>query len=1193
MVLLKKLKIGQKMLLGFGMITIFMLIVLAYTYINFNKQSQNIELNIHTNNVITEADGIIISLVNMETGARGFALTGKETFLEPYNQGKIDYNIHFNNIKGLTLDDFNQQDKLTNLNNSYEDWLQWETSQVIDGRRNVISGKIKMEDLLTAVQSEKGKVKMDISRKILVDIVKQQQNLLTTRHDNLVKMEKQTAIILILGGLLAILLTIIVVIMVIRMVVVPIKTVTNSFKKISDGDADLEARLNIKANDELGDMAKYFNKFMVKLKELVTDNINQNWLKIGEIGINEKVRGDQDILALSTSIITYISKYLNAQIGLVYIKATEETFKLFGSYAYTRRKNLSNEIRVGEGIIGQAALEKKTILITNVPEDYIKVVSGVGEGVPKSILVTPCVYQNEVLGIIELASFNEFTDIQLQFIEKVSSNIAITIHSADARIKMKDLLAKTMQQSEELQSQQEELRQNNEELEEQTRALKESEANLQSEQEELKVTNEELEEHTKNLEMQKNHISIKNETLRKAQTEIKDKAKALEIASNYKSEFLANMSHELRTPLNSILVLSQMLADKKDNMPLSVKQLEFAKTIHSSGEDLLKLINEILDLSKVEAGKMEVNLEEIKLLELAGYVDKLFRPVTSQRGLDFKIEIEDGLPSSIVSDIQRVKQILNNLLSNAIKFTSSGKITMTFHSNYDKNFMGISITDTGIGIPIDKQTIIFEAFKQSDGTTSRKYGGTGLGLSISKQFAALLGGSINLVSEAQKGSTFTLLIPYNINKHKQLIEDVIISTKVEENILISNPISEPKIIDDRSLINKDEKSLLIIEDDKIFANVLLELARDKGYRCLTTQSGLEGINLAIKYNPDAILLDIGLPDISGWKVVSKLKENKNTKNISVHVISGSDNNDSSGKLNGVLGYLKKPASLENLQVLFMEIEEDILRPLKKLLIVDGDKDEFKSVVEVLSKKGFKITLLDSGLEAYDALKTESFDCLILNLKLKDMSGFELLEKLKNEDIVSMKIIIHTEDDLTRDDELELQKYTQSIIIKGTRSTERLVSEVSLFLHDLESKIEEKQVKVMKSEHEKKDVLNNKKILVVDDDMRNVFALTSVLEEKGIEVVVGRNGKEGISKLNENPDIDLILMDIMMPEMDGYVAIREIRRQGKFKKIPIIAITAKAMKDDKQKCIDAGADEYLTKPIDMDKLISLLRVWLYK
>jgi len=1164
------------MFLGFGMITLLMLAVLGYAYINFTKQSADVNLNLQSYNIIKESDNMLISLLNMETGARGFALTGQEKFLEPFNKGKIDSMNQYNKLKQLTKDNYYQQDKLINLNKSYETWLQWESSQIVDVRRKVTIGQAKMKDLIITAQSGKGKEQMDNSRKILSNITKDEQDLLKTRDDKLVKMENQTLIILSLGGILAILLTIIISISLLRMVLNPIVTVTNTFKKISEGDADLDVRLKTNSKDELGDMARYFNTFMTKLAELIIENKNHSWLKTGEVELSEKIRGEQDIISLSTNIITYIAKYLNAQIGVIYIKTNDDTFNLFGSYACGRPEDLSKEIKLGEGIIGQVALEKQAIVITNVPENYIKITSGVGACVPKNILVTPFVYDNEVLGIIELGSFNEFTEIQLKFIEKVSSSIAITIHSAEVRLKMKELLHKTMVQSEELQSQQEELRQNNEELEEHTKSLKKSETYLRNQQQELSVVNEELEE----------------------------KAKALEITSKYKSEFLANMSHELRTPLNSILVLSQMLAGNNDAVSLSTKQLEFAKTIHSSGGDLLKLINDILDLSKVEAGKMEVNFEKIYLSELVGYVDRLFRPVAEQKGLDFKVEIEDELTDSIVSDSQRVQQIINNLLSNAIKFTSNGGVTMSIHAVKDhdvlnvegntENFIGVSITDTGIGVSYDKQVLIFEAFKQSDGTTSRKYGGTGLGLSISKELAGLLGGSINLVSEGEKGSTFTLILPYYGHKVKSLTIDSNTNTKqVEGNVLINSEISEHKNIDDRDIVNSFEKYILIIEDDKKFASTLLELAHEKGYKCLIAENGLTGIDLAMKYKPDAILLDIGLPDISGWKVVEKLKGNKDTENISIHVISGGDYYNSTEKVNSVLGYLKKPVSVESLEVVFMKIQNNIVKPLKKLLILDENKDEVKNIVQVLSKKGFQITLLDSGIEAYNLLKTELFDCLIMDLKIKDMSGFNLLAKLENENIANLQIIIYTENELSKDEELELQKYTQSIIIKGTRSAERLVSEVSLFLHDLDSKIEEKKIKIIKSEHEKKDSLNNKKILVVDDDMRNIFALTSVLEEKGLNVVIGRNGEEAIKKLYANLDIDLILMDIMMPDMDGYTAIREIRKLEQFHITPIIAITAKAMKDDKQKCIDAGADDYLTKPIDMDKLISLLRVWLYK
>lgn len=1056
------------------MITILMLVIIGYSYINFTKQSADVGNNLHSYNVIRESDAIVISLLNMETGARGFALTGKKDFLEPFNKGKDDYESHYNNIKQLTMDNYRQQDRLETLNNSYETWLQWETSNIVDNRSKVAIGQVKMQDVISVAQSGVGKQKMDNSRKILIDIVREEQGLLQTRKNNLDKMERKTAIVLSLGGLLATILTIIISILLIRMVVDPIKTVTNTFKEISEGDADLDVKLKSNSNDELGNMAKYFNTFMTKLKELIIENKNQSWLKTGQAELNEKMRGEQDIIELTTNIITYIAKYLNAQIGAVYIKTVDDTFNLSGGYAYNTDKHLSKGIRFGEGMVGQAALQQQTIVITDVPEDYIKIVSGIGEGFPRNILVTPFAFDNEVLGVIELGSFHEYSDIQLKFIDEISSSIASAVQSEEDRLKMKELLNKTMDQAEELQVQQEELRQNNEELEQQTKALKKSEAYLQRQQEELRVVNEELEERTRILERQKSYIVIKNKNLKIAQAQIEEKAEALEIASNYKSEFLANMSHELRTPLNSILVLSQMLALKGDTMPLTKKQLEFAETINSSGKDLLIIINDILDLSKVQAGEMYVNFEKLYLSELAQYIDKSFSQVVMQKGIEFKIEMQEGLTKSIVSDVQRVQQIINNLLSNAIKFTESGGVTMTFHTVKDEeilrlkgsvdNFIGISIADTGIGIPIDKQSIIFEAFKQSDGTTSRKYGGTGLGLSISRKMAHLLGGRIGLKSNEGHGSTFTLILPITINNQEQLLSNTISKEtdsvknlkgiQVEEDILVNSKTSKIETIDDRKTMDRMEKCLLIIEDDEKFANTLLELARSKGYKCLIAAEGLIGINLAIKYKPDAVLLDIGLPDIIGWKVVEKLKGNKDTENIPIHVISGVDNNSSSEEINSV-------------------------------------------------------------------------------------------------------------------------------------------SQVSLFLHDLDSKIEDNKFKIIKHDHEKEDTLNNKKILVVDDDMRNIFVITSLLEEKGIKVVLGRTGLEAIKSLNENLDVDLILMDIMMPEMDGYKAMCHIRNEEKLKRIPIIAMTAKAMKEDRQKCIDAGADDYITKPLDMDKLISLLRVWLYK
>lgn len=1199
--LLKNFKIGFKLFLGFGIITLLMLSVMGYSYINFSKESQAVRDNLHSNNIINEADDILIGLINMETGARGFALTGMDNFLEPFNQGKADFQTHYAKLKELTAGNYRQQDRMDELKKGYETWLSYETSQIIDGRRKVVSGQMKLEDLISTVQEGRGKAEMDNLRLILSSITREETDLLNTRREVLASMESQTRLIMSSGGAVAAMLAFIIALLVVRMIVKPVEVVTKTFKEISEGDAKLDVKLNINSNDELGEMARYYNIFVGKLKDIINENKSQNWIKTGQAELNDKMNGEQDLQELCSNIITYTAKYVDAQVGAIYIKNDEVTFKLYGGYAYKKRKNFSNEIKVGEGVVGQAALEKQRILIGSVPEDYIMIGSGTGESTPRNLLVVPCVFNNEVMSVIELGSFKEFTDLQLQFMELVSANIASAVYSSESRFKMKELLNKTLEQSEELQAQQEELRQNNEELEEQTKALRESESRLMAQQEELRVVNEELEERTKNLELQKNDISAKNESLKRAQTEIEQKAIELEAASKYKSEFLANMSHELRTPLNSILVLSDILGSNKGITNLSDKQLEYARTINSSGKDLLRLINDVLDLSKIEAGKMDINLEEVYIKELKQHVERSFGAIAGQKGLELKVNIEKGVPETIISDPYRIQQILNNLLSNAFKFTHKGGVDVNFSKSsvqfqntlaLDKeNLISISVSDSGIGIPAVKQSLIFEAFKQSDGTTSRKYGGTGLGLSISTELAHLLGGSISLVSEEGKGSTFTLVIPDG-GKTSGKIPDVILPKEKEEN-KSQQTIDTHKNSDsiNVSLSESKEKTMLIIEDDKKFLGVLADLAQNKGYSCIIAETGSSGLELAKRHRPDAIIMDIGLPDINGWKVIEKLKEDRSTSDIPVHVISGGEQEDRTKNMEGLLGYLQKPVELADLEEVFGKFKNISLHPVKKVLILDENMKDIEGIINILMKKEMHSDFLSRGQEALELLKSTKYDCIIMDLKLEDMNGFEFLYEMNKDGMANIPVIIHTQKKLTLEDELELQKYTDSIIIKGIRSIERLAAEATLFMHDIESKSDVNKLPFDKDLGE--DTLNGKKILIADDDMRNVFALSSVLEDKGISIVVARNGRDGLQKLNQNQDVNLVLMDIMMPEMDGYTAMREIRKLEKFKKLPIIAITAKAMREDKDKCIEAGANDYLTKPVDIEKLVSLLRVWLYK
>jgi tubulin-specific chaperone A len=783
---------------------------------------------------------------------------------------------------------------------------------------------------------------------------------------------------------------------------------------------------------------------------------------------------------------------------------------------------------------------------------------------------------------------------------------------------MHELLEKTQQQAEELQaqqealrvtneelqSQQEELRVTNEELEEQAKVLKESEQVLQSNQNDLIKANEEL-------EVQKSEITKKNDDLEVARVEVEAKAKQLELTNKYKSEFLANMSHELRTPMNSIQILSKLLDDNKDTN-LTEKQIEFATTIHSSGADLLELINEILDLSKIESGKMIMNVGEMSISHFPAYVKQGFQHMVDEKGLYLKVVEKKGLPKIISTDRQRVEQIIKNLLSNAIKFTTEGGITVELTKAGEKDVLTnerlhqdetlkISVKDTGIGIPEEKQQLIFEAFQQADGTTSRKFGGTGLGLSISRELAKMLQGEMQISSAPGKGSTFSLFLPYKIVEDDSMaIEQVApdsSETKSPDPIVpVKIKIKENKmneIRDDRQDLVASDDSILVVDDDPRFAKILFDIIRDKGFKCLLAEDGEAGLQMANQYKPSAIILDVGLPRIDGWTVMERLKGSRETRHILVYFISAHDRKMDAMKM-GAIGYLTKPVSQESLDNAFDKIKSTITSDIKNILIVEDDRDMRKSIEELLDNDDVKITGIDKGNKALEPLKNGNFDCVVLDLGLKDISGFDLLEKIKsNNKFVDLPIIIYTGRDLNKSEEQKLRSHAESIIIKGAKSPERLMDEVSLFLHRVETDHPGEKKKTTAVGSDSENVFKDKKILIVDDDVRNIFALSSVMGEKDMDIVIAENGKDALKSLDENDDVDLVLMDIMMPEMDGYEAMKHIRKKKDFKNLPIIALTAKAMKGDRQKCIDAGANDYLSKPIDIGKLLSLMQVWLYK
>ena len=996
-----------------------------------------------------------------------------------------------------------------------------------------------------------------------------------------------------------------------------------------------------------------------KLAAAMAKNTAQDWLKTGQTQLNDQMRGELDRVKLAKNIISFITTYVEAQVGLFYLLEEPNPhqspyLKIIASYAYTANDKIPTQFLLGEGLVGQAALEQKTIFRTHRQEEYTYIIqSGLSQAVPRYVILMPFLYDNQVKGVIEIGLTRAPTVIRQQFLEQIMPSLGIAVNSAESRTKMQTLLAQSQRQTEELQTQSEELQaqqeemqqindelqtqqadlqhkqealqQQNEELQSQSEELQSQSEELQTQQEELKQTNDELEERTKDLEQQKEDIEHKNIALKQNQAEmekaraaIEFKAKELELASQYKSEFLANMSHELRTPLNSLLILAQLLANNKPGN-LTEKQVSYAQTIQSAGSDLLTLINDILDLSKVEAGKMEVNIEALSLSDLLETLEQKFSPLASEKGLVFEKRLADDLPPFLQTDGQRLKQILNNLLSNAFKFTSQGKIVLNIQSvkkieednsplwqmEEREDLIAISVIDTGIGIPKDKQQVIFEAFQQVDGTTSRSYGGTGLGLSISRQLARLLGGEITLHSEEGSGTTFTLSLPETLSvpatvHSNDLADNVSISApprseELDEDSSLDAPTEkQADIDDDRASLTPEDKSLLVIEDDPKFSRILIELGREKDFKCLLAEDGRMGLQLAEKYQPNAIILDVGLPNLDGWSVLERLKDNSETRHIPVHFISGAEQNTLDATKMGAIGFLQKPVNMAQLGEVFKKIEQFITKAVKEVLVIVDNEPHQHKIMELIEGEHIQITLAVTRAAALGQLRETFFDCIILDMDIEQCSGRQLLEQMQQQEgLCQTPVIVYAERDLTAEEEGLLLQCADHLPVKAVSSSERLLDEATLFLHQVEANLSAPKRQMLRMVHDKESILNQKKVLIVDDDVRNVFALATVLEDKNMEVLAGNNGLEALTLLEEHRDISIVLMDIMMPEMDGYEAIRKIRQQPQYRKLPIIALTAKAMKGDKTKCIDAGANDYLSKPVDTEKLISLMRVWLYR
>jgi signal transduction histidine kinase/DNA-binding response OmpR family regulator/HAMP domain-containing protein len=975
---------------------------------------------------------------------------------------------------------------------------------------------------------------------------------------------------------------------------------------------DLTRSISVEASGELASLKDNVNEMIRNLRDTTLKNAEQDWLKTNLAKFTRMLQGERDLTTVSNMILSEIAPLVNAQQGAFYMvesDRSEPMLEMVASYAFTERKHLNNRFRLREGLVGQVAYERKRILLTNVPGDYITISSALGEAPPLNIIVLPVLFEQEVKAVIELASFSRFSETHQSFLEQLTESIGIVLNTIAANMRTEGLLKQSQLLTSELQSQQEELRNTNDRLEQQAATLRQSEELLRQQQEALQKTNEELEDKARLLELQKREVEAKNQEVSVAKTALEEKAEQLSLTSRYKSQFLANMSHELRTPLNSLLILSKLLTENPEGN-LTDKQREFSKTIHAAGSDLLSLINDILDLSKIESGTVSLEVSSVAFKDLVDNMNRTFRQVAEERKLDFHVEVDPKLPLAIRTDSKRLQQVLRNLLSNAFKFTERGGVTLQIGSaegtplRAGSQWIAMSVTDTGIGIPEEKQRIIFEAFQQADGTTSRKYGGTGLGLSISREIARLLGGEIVVSSTPGSGSTFTLFVPVEPPaSHGAAGAGASMrsngdgagqysSSDDSAGSMIRQPSAAMALsasLDDRHAITSGDRVVLIIEDDAMFASVLLELAREEGFRGLIAMDGASALALAHRYKPHAITLDIGLPDMDGWALLDLLKHDPRTRHVPIHVISV-DDQKKRGLKAGAFGFLEKPVDREALMGALNRTKEFIDRPVKKLLLVEDDDNQRMSLSELMKSEQVDVTAVGTAESALEVIQTRQFDCAVVDLGLPDLPGAELIERIrKTKGGEELPIVIYTGQDLTKSDERRLQGIAATLIVKGEGSSERLLNDTALFLHRTISAIpEEKHIIV---ERRANDSFDGRKVLIIDDDMRNIFSLTSALEQHGISVIFAENGLEGIEKLQANPDVDVALVDIMMPEMDGYETMREIRNIPRYRDLPLVAVTAKAMKGDREKCLEAGATDYVSKPVDIDQLLAVLRVQL--
>lgn len=1179
----------RNLIISSGLSMLILIVSSTASYLSINSLIDSNRWVNHTQEVIYNLNQGNNVMIDAQTSMRGFLITGKKDFLNRYDDAEERSGEFFEQVDILTRDNLAQQNsskELMKLNSVFFQYL----DQIIADKMN---GKIFLADDL-----EGGRKIMADIRQVLKKMENEEQSLLKERISNSENYGLYSSILIIVAAFLALLISGVFFVRILKDYTERLKLqkdlekiqaetterislISSVAGQISEGNYDI--RVDDSESDALGSVALSLNNMAMALDVSFQTLSDKEWLQSGIAELNKVMIGDKSLEQLSNDVIKFIANYTNSNAAVLYLLEGDELHFSAG-YSFVPSKEREH-LRIGEGLIGQAVVSEKIMKLKSLETEDIKISYALGEVKPTHVVAVPLV-DEKVAGVAELASTKKYTARDFEFFESASKDIGIAIKTAQNRKKIQELLEETQAQSEELKAQHTELEGMNAELETQTEKLQASEEELRVQQEELQQTNDELAERSVLLEEKNNEILKKSEDL--------------ELTTRYKSEFLANMSHELRTPLNSILLLSRLLSENNDQN-MNHEQIEFAKVIQSSGNGLLGLIDEILDLSKIEAGKMELELIDVSTKEITDGLKDLFSEIAKEKNIEFKIESQDA-PLVIKTDKMRLEQILKNLISNAIKFTSKGSVTLQVSKNLkDEKQILFAVKDTGIGIPREKQYNIFEAFQQADGSTKRKYGGTGLGLSISRELAKLLKGEITLKSEVDQGSTFTLHIPiigssigHTSQNNERFVENVIEVSKENElkNIYLSEIIPDD-VPDDRENILDSDRVILIVEDDINFAKSLLEFTRQRGYKGIISVRGDHALNLAMVYKPVGVLLDIQLPIKSGWEVIEELKANSKTKHIPVHMMSSHKMKQES-LLKGAINFLDKPVAFEQMPEIFKRIEHIVNRESQKVLIVEDNPQHAKALAYFLETYNINSEIRSHVNDGVDALQKSEVDCVILDMGIPAKQAYEILENVKkNPGLENLPIIVFTGKSLSMQEELKIKKYADSIVIKTAHSYQRMLDEVSLFLHLVE---ENKKSLGNKDSFKKQSLMNNvlsdKTVLIVDDDVRNIFSLTKALEVLKMKVVTAIDGQEALKVLDEHSEIDVVLLDMMMPNMDGYETATRIRENKDWKNLPVIAVTAKAMTGDREKCINAGASDYITKPVDVDQLLSLLRVWLY-